>query len=82
MAQQTQRSKKPAKKQPAARKTTAKATAAQQEAAQGTTPEQRQQHIAEAAYLIAEQRGFEGDRALDDWLQAEAEVDARSAPMH
>jgi hypothetical protein len=33
--------------------------------------------IAEAAYLIAERRGFLGVAALDDWLQAEAEVDAR-----
>lgn len=27
--------------------------------------------IAEAAYLLAEQCGFRGDAALDDWLQAE-----------
>ncbi len=33
--------------------------------------------IAEAAYLIAERRGFLGDAALDDWLRAEAEVSAR-----
>jgi hypothetical protein len=38
--------------------------------------------IAERAYLIAEQRGFEGDMALHDWLQAEAEVDARFAARH
>lgn len=40
------------------------------------TPEERHCMIAMAAYLIAEQRGFRGDAALDDWLQAEAEVDA------
>lgn len=34
----------------------------------------REQRIAEAAYFIAEARGFSGDHALDDWLQAEAEV--------
>lgn len=43
------------------------------------TDEQRHALIAEEAYLIAERRGFEGDCALDDWLQAEAEIDARLA---
>lgn len=41
------------------------------------TAEERHRLIAEAAYCIAERRGFEGDAALDDWLQAEADVDAR-----
>jgi len=41
--------------------------------------EQRNQMITEAAYVIAEQRGFTEDSALDDWLQAEAEVDSRIA---
>ena len=41
------------------------------------TDEQRHAMIAEEAYLIAERRGFQGDCALDDWLQAEAEIDAR-----
>lgn len=35
--------------------------------------------IAEAAYFIAEQRGFQCDAALDDWLRAESEVNARLA---
>jgi hypothetical protein len=33
--------------------------------------------IADAAYFRAEQRGFQGGDPLRDWLQAEAEVDAR-----
>lgn len=33
--------------------------------------------IAESAYLLAEQRGFQGDAALDDWLQAESEINTR-----
>ncbi len=33
--------------------------------------------IAETAYLFAEQRGFQGDVALDDWLRVEAEINAR-----
>ncbi|QDX82340.1 hypothetical protein B9N43_14480 [Denitratisoma sp. DHT3] len=37
--------------------------------------EQRQQYVEVAAYYIAEQRGFDGSKALEDWLQAEIEVD-------
>jgi hypothetical protein len=37
---------------------------------------QRRQMIAEAAYFRAEQRGFNGD-PVEDWMAAEAEVDAR-----
>ena len=33
--------------------------------------------IAETAYLLAEQRGFQGDSALADWLQAETDINAR-----
>lgn len=44
------------------------------------TAEQRRQMIAEAAYLRAEQRGFDGGDPLRDWLEAEAEVDARLGP--
>ena len=32
--------------------------------------------IAETAYLRAERRGFEPGHATEDWLAAEAEVDA------
>lgn len=31
--------------------------------------------IAERAYLRAERRGFQGGSPLQDWLEAEAEVD-------
>jgi hypothetical protein len=30
--------------------------------------------IAEAAYYLAEKRGFAGEHALDDWLTAERQV--------
>jgi len=43
------------------------------------TAEKRHQMIAEAAYAMAEQRGFEGVAAMDDWLQAEAQVDNQIA---
>jgi hypothetical protein len=36
-----------------------------------------QHHMIEiAAYYRAEQRGFQGDNAIDDWLTAEAEIGA------
>jgi hypothetical protein len=37
--------------------------------------QQRQQMINEAAYYLAEHRGFSGGNPVDDWLAAEAEVD-------
>jgi len=40
------------------------------------TPEARHALIAEAAYLRAERRGFAPGQETDDWLEAEAEVDA------
>lgn len=39
-------------------------------------PEQRQQLIAQAAYFIAERRGFAPGNELEDWLRAEAEIEA------
>jgi hypothetical protein len=38
--------------------------------------ESREARIAEAAYWRAEQRGFTPGRELDDWLEAEREIDA------
>lgn len=37
--------------------------------------EQRQKIIAEAAYYIAEKRGFNEHHELDNWLEAEQAVD-------
>jgi hypothetical protein len=39
------------------------------------TPEARSRMIAEAAYYMAERRGFEPGYEFEDWLAAEAEVD-------
>ena len=39
-------------------------------------PEERYKMIAAAAYLRAERRGFTSGRALNDWIEAEAEIDA------
>ena len=40
-------------------------------------PEQRQEMIAIAAYYIAERGGFMGGDTLDDWRQAEIEIDRK-----
>jgi hypothetical protein len=40
------------------------------------TPEARRTLIAETAYLRAERRGFTPGHETEDWLAAEAEVDA------
>jgi len=39
------------------------------------TAEERQRMIAEAAYFRAERRGFVGGDPVQDWLEAEAEID-------
>lgn len=49
--------------------------------------EERERMIAEAAYFLAEQRGFAGDLAVEDWLAAEAQVDellrsSGKSPLH
>ena len=43
--------------------------------------EQRRYMIEEAAYYLAEQRGFQGGDPLEDWLAAESEVDHRLMGM-
>ncbi len=41
------------------------------------TPAERSHMIAEAAYYMAEQRGFQGGSPQDDWLQAEKTIEAQ-----
>ena len=43
------------------------------------TPEQRQTMISEAAYFMAEHRGFQSGQELQDWLFAESQIDAAIA---
>ncbi|MFB3148630.1 MAG: DUF2934 domain-containing protein [Thermodesulfobacteriota bacterium] len=40
--------------------------------------EDRQQMIATAAYYRAEKRGFNSSDEIQDWLEAEAEIDGNS----
>ncbi len=49
------------------------------EAGARLSDEERQRRIAEAAYRKAHERGFSGDRHLEDWLEAEREVDGGAA---
>jgi len=55
---------------------TAKKPAARKARRKAPTPEQRYRLIAEAAFLKAERRGFEGGDTLQDWLEAEQEVES------
>lgn len=74
-----------AAKQPAAPKVAAErkavapatkpAAAAKAKGAAGLAPEKRRFYVEVAAYYIAERRGFRGGSALEDWAQAEAEID-------
>lgn len=63
--------KAPAKAAP--RKAAAKP--ARPKAVAGVPAEQRRNYIEMAAYYIAERRGFAPGNLLDDWVQAEAEID-------
>jgi hypothetical protein len=38
--------------------------------------------IAVAAYYLAEKRGFPGGGALDDWIEAERQIDSMIERMH
>ena len=41
------------------------------------TPAERQEMIAQAAYYRAEKRNFEPGHELEDWFEAEAELEAQ-----
>lgn len=83
MAQSTPQSKKTTVRKPVVtKKATTKTSTTQLNKMQPVNNEERYQMITEAAYLIAEQRGFQGNHEMDDWLQAEAEVDARFSARH
>ncbi len=59
-----------------ARRSRAPAQAAGEPIAGEISPEQRWRMVAEAAYYIAEKRGFVGGDPGADWFQAEQQVDA------
>lgn len=45
--------------------------------ASAISAEQREHMIAEAAYFLAEQRDFQGGDPLEDWFQAQMEIDSK-----
>jgi hypothetical protein len=64
-------------KKRAPRKAAAMAAKAATQFTQFVDPERRDALIAEAAYFRAQRRGFAPGHEDEDWLAAEAEVDAR-----
>jgi len=50
-------------------------------AARAADRTRRRAMIAEAAYYRAQRRGFEPGHELEDWLQAQAEVERTLAPL-
>lgn len=68
----------PAEKAAPRRRSAAPKAAAQSAASTGITVSEdvRRAMIAQAAYLRAERRGFTAGGEVEDWLAAEAEVDA------
>lgn len=59
------------------------ADAADTPSGRGIDPDQRMQMVARAAYFRAQQRGFAPGHELEDWLDAEAEIDdAMARKMH
>jgi len=60
---------------PKATRAASKTSKARQPVATITTSEERHRLIAEAAYYLAEKRGFQGGSPEQDWLEAAAQVD-------
>ncbi|MDZ4251766.1 MAG: DUF2934 domain-containing protein [Sulfuritalea sp.] len=56
-------------------KAAAPKAAARAKKPKGVPPEQRRNYVEMAAYYIAERRGFAPGNPLEDWVQAEAEID-------
>lgn len=67
--------KKPVSKQATARVGAKKAATTESIRRQKLSADKRRRLIAEAAYLKAEQRGFEAGNPIADWLEAETEID-------
>ena len=72
------KAKAPAARKPRAKKAATTATVSAAVATIEISEDVRRGMIAQAAYLRAERRGFAGghEREREDWLAAEAEVDA------
>lgn len=69
--------KKTAPAKASASETKPKKAPAKKTAPVSVTPEHRYHMIATAAYYLAERRGFSGSYDMQDWITAEAEIDAK-----
>lgn len=69
----TQSAPEPTRKAPASTSKVTRQPARRK--AKVVSPDQHRHYVEVAAYYIAERRGFPGDGTLEDWLQAEAEVE-------
>jgi len=61
---------------PKAKTATAAKKPAAAKAKKNVTPEQRYMMICEAAYFKAQRRGFAPENEIQDWLDAEAEINS------
>ena len=68
---ETRRTKKPTKQQGVPR-----AAVKSVASVPPVSVEERARRVARAAYFRSQKRGFDPGRDLEDWLEAEAEVDA------
>ena len=68
-------SKAPVVKKAPAAKTTKPAAAKKPAVSKKLAAEKHRYYIEVAAFYIAERRGFHGGSQLEDWVQAEAEID-------
>ena len=66
------------RKHPYAKKAPATVRAGAKKAAKPAVvaSQERKQMISDAAYFLAEQRGFDSGDELGDWLQAESQINA------
>lgn len=64
----------PRKRAPAAKKTPVRRTT-KSSATQGVSDQERYKMIQDAAYYLAEKRGFAPGHAQEDWAEAERQVD-------
>lgn len=75
-----------AKPQPGAKigaaQTTPSRTPTTMSGATSTSAEAKRKMIAEAAYYIAQKRGFQGGDSTQDWLTAEAQIEQMLKKTH
>lgn len=64
-------------KEKSPRRSPGRASTSQDSPAQKMSPDERRRMIEQAAYLRAEQRGFNGGDPLEDWLVAEREINRK-----